>query len=173
MTQTEVAQLLENQRAARARAPIQTSLLKVPLPKAARLTVPLPPSWNAAFRVTATPTKKRRRNGERVWVGRVHLSQEAEDYRRLVDAKLRREGWPGPFNRAQMLRVSGLIVMERAGCDLDDRLKILFDSLQGHVYENDEQIAELGRWQRIVDPKNARVELTIEPIAIDRYGREL
>lgn len=149
----------------------QPRLLDVPLPKAVTLVVPLPPSWNSAFRVTATPTKKRRPNGERVWVGRVHLSEEAEQYHRLIDAQRRRERWPAPFRPEQMLRASGLVVMPRAGCDLDDRMKVLFDALEGHLYKDDNQVAEFGEWKRLVDGQRPRVEVTFEPIAVDKYGR--
>lgn len=202
MTKAEVAVLLRNQRVARARgeepppahvatfrdgssevsihvadwSPVaQLSLVKPDaLPPAVELVLPLPPSWNRAFRTAAQPTKARHVKGpfrgERVWTARVYKSKEAEEYAATVGAHVRRQ-LEEPFERHVMLRVSGDVVMARAGCDLDDRFKVLLDSLQGHVFQNDEQVAEFGRVRRLVDSTNPHVRLVFEPIAVDRYGK--
>lgn len=195
MTRAEVEQLLANQRRARARSHVQVfepvSPLEVDcgetgarqislmppaaLPSPVELVLPLPPSWNRAFRAAAQPTKARHVRGpfrgERVWTARVYKSAEAEQYARAMGSHVRRAGLEEPFERHVMLRVSGDIVMARAGCDLDDRFKVLLDSLQGHVFVNDEQVAEFGRVRRLVDSSNPHVRLTFEPIAVDRYGK--
>lgn len=154
-----------------------TQLSLVPpaaLPPPVELVLPLPPSWNRAFRTAAQPTKARHVKGafrgERVWTARVYKSKEAEEYAATVGAHVRRQ-LEEPFARDVMLRVSGDIVMARAGCDLDDRFKVLLDSLQGHVFVNDEQVAEFGRVRRLVDSAHPHVRLTFEPIAVDRYGK--
>lgn len=202
MTRAEVEALLRNQRVARARGEEpppahvttirsgdtetsvwvadwsevpQLSLVKPDaLPRAVELVLPLPPSWNRAFRTAAQPTKARHTKGafrgERVWTARVYKSKEAEEYAATVGAHVRRQ-LEEPFERHVMLRVSGDVVMARAGCDLDDRFKVLLDSLQGHVFVNDEQVAEFGRVRRLVDSSNPHVRLTFEPIAVDRYGK--
>ena len=199
MTRAEVEVLLENQRKARERRPVsfggaacacnpldpcdcgarpaQLSLVKPdPLPRGVELVLPLPPSWNRAFRTAAQPTKARHAKGpfrgERVWTARVYKSQEAEEYAATVGAHVRRQ-LEEPFERHVMLRVSGDVVMARAGCDLDDRFKVLLDSLQGHVFVNDEQVAEFGRVRRLVDSSNPHVRLVFEPIAVDRYGKAI
>lgn len=199
MTRAEVMKLLENQRKARERRPVafggaacacnpfdpcdcggrgpsQQLVLVKPdaLPRAVELVLPLPPSWNRAFRTAAQPTKARHVKGpfrgERVWTARVYKSKEAEEYAATVGAHVRRQ-LEEPFARDVMLRVSGDVVMARAGCDLDDRFKVLLDSLQGHVFVNDEQVAEFGRVRRLVDSTNPHVRLVFEPIAVDRYGK--
>jgi Holliday junction resolvase RusA-like endonuclease len=149
------------------RGPSQQLVLVPPaaLPRAVSMTLPLPPSWNRVFKARAVPVGRGR------WTAQVYKSKDAKDYSAAVGSALRRQAWPGPFERDVMLRVSGDVVMARAGCDLDDRFKVLLDSLQGHVYVNDEQVAQFGRVRRLVDSSNPRVELTFEPIAVDRYGK--
>lgn len=201
MTRAEVAALLENQRKARERRPVsfggaacscnpfdpcdcggrgqsvkpepgsdrkeltQLALVKPDaLPRAVELVLPLPPSWNRVFKARAVPV------GRGKFTAQVYKSQEAKQYAATVGAHVRRQ-LEEPFPRHVMLRVSGDIVMARAGCDLDDRFKVLLDSLQGHVFVNDEQVAEFGRVRRLVDSTNPHVRLVFEPIAVDRYGK--
>lgn len=138
--------------------------------------LPLPPSWNRAFRVVAVPTKARHKKGtfrgERIWTARVYKSKDAEEYAALAGSALRRQGIEEPpFPRAVMLRISGDVVMARAGCDLDDRFKVLLDALQGLIFENDEQVAEFGNVRRLVDSQDPHVRLKFEPIPVDRYGK--
>lgn len=134
------------------------------LPPAVELVLPLPPSWNRVFKARAVPV------GRGKFTAQVYKSQEAKQYAATVGAHVRRF-LEEPFSRHVMLRVSGDVVMARAGCDLDDRFKVLLDSLQGHVFQNDEQVAEFGRVRRLVDSTNPHVRLTFEPIAVDRYGK--
>ena len=47
--------------------------------------------------------------------------------------------------------------------DLDNCAKALCDALQGHVYDNDNQIVELHMW-RIVDKHKPRVEFRVEKL---------
>ncbi len=181
MTREEVATLLQRQTEARLRlvepAPaaqvaldmgLETGVVRAPV----ALTLPLPPSVNRYFSARAMPTNKRRKTAagfERVWVAQAYKSPEVEEYHQLVDAQARREKWPAPFPLSQMLRLTGVVAMARAGCDLDDRFKVLFDALTGRLYEDDEQVAELS-FRRVVDAKRPRVELVAECIAVDRYG---
>jgi len=187
MTRAEVAALLQNQAKARARTQervvdlclkiqqrdpalsvetAQQLILVKPdaLPRAVELVLPLPPSWNRVFKARAVPV------GRGKFTAQVYKSQEAKQYAATVGAHVRRH-LEEPFERHVMLRVSGDVVMQRAGCDLDDRFKVLLDSLQGHVFVNDEQVAEFGRVRRLVDSTNPHVRLTFEPIAVDRYGK--
>lgn len=187
MTRAEVEQLLANQAEAKARRglvrwaqenpiqqgepekraiPIQQLALVPPaaLPSPVELVLPLPPSWNRVFKARAVPV------GRGKFTAQVYKSQEAKQYAATVGAHVRRH-LEEPFERHVMLRVSGDVVMARAGCDLDDRFKVLLDALQGHVFVNDEQVAEFGRVRRLVDSSNPHVRLTFEPIAVDRYGK--
>lgn len=52
----------------------------------------------------------------------------------------------------------------RKSGDLDKRLGVLLDALQGAAYTNDSQIVELHASRSDADPKNPRVEITISPI---------
>lgn len=183
MTPAEVEKLLGNLAAGRSRtaAKLHVSTPTGPFREAADgnwvapcvvsparldLTLPLPPSWNRAFKVAAVPVGGGRARGQ------VYKSKEAKAYRGDVERVVRATGCTA-FPKGIMLVVSGLIVMERAGCDIDDRLKVLFDALNGLVWEDDEQVAELGPLRRVVDSKRPRVELHIEPISVDRYGAPL
>lgn len=150
----------------RSRPVAQLTLVKPDaLPPAVELVLPLPPSWNQAIKARAVPA------GGGKWRAHVYESAEGKAYRAAVGSQLRRDAWPGPFERHIMLRVSGDMVVARAGNDLNNRFKVLFDALQGHVYEDDEQVAEFGRWRRLVDSTNPHVRLRFEPIPVDRYGK--
>lgn len=186
MTRDEVAALLKNQADAKARA-LRSLAMGDPGPlfdtpelsrrsTALEVKLPLPPSWNRAFRTAAMPTKQRHKHGafkgERVWTARVYKSKEAEAYAGAAGSALRRQGIEEPpYPRNVMLRVSGDVVMARAGCDLDDRFKVLLDALQGLVFENDEQVAAFGDVRRLVDSSDPHVRLKFEPIPVDRYGK--
>lgn len=124
--------------------------------------LPLPPSWNRVFKARAV------RMGSK-WIAQVYKSAEAKAYAKDVLERCQEAGVV-PFPRGVMLRFSGVVAMQRAGCDLDDRLKVYLDALQGAVFENDEQVAVIGEVVRIVDPKRPGVRATFEPIDVDRYG---
>ncbi|MFZ5440503.1 MAG: RusA family crossover junction endodeoxyribonuclease [Myxococcota bacterium] len=127
-----------------------------------RLEIPLPPSWNRVFKARAMPI------GGGRFTAQVYKTAEGKEYAEKVQALCVAQGLR-PFPREQMLRLSGIVAMQRAGCDLDDRLKVSLDALQGFVFENDEQVAELAV-RRIVDPKRPGLRVVFEPIPFDRYG---
>lgn len=190
MTRAEVEALLRNQRDAAARrgsedpvAPARSQVnSRAPLPDAqrlltfehpvamdaaldrggVRLEIPLPPSWNRVFKARAMPI------GGGRFTAQVYKTAEGKEYAEKVQALCVAQGLR-PFPREQMLRLSGIVAMQRAGCDLDDRLKVSLDALQGFVFENDEQVAELAV-RRIVDPKRPGLRVVFEPIPFDRYG---
>lgn len=177
MTRDEVAQLLANQAKARSRSkpppprerrpatPAQQTLVRLDqsLERGAlSLVLPLPPSWNRVFKARAV------RIGGR-WTGHVYKSAEAKAYAKDV-AERCAAARIVPFPKGVMLRFSAVVAMERAGCDLDDRLKVYLDALNGSVFEDDEQVAVIGEVVRIVDPKDPGVRATFEVIDVDRYG---
>lgn len=104
-------------------------------------TLPLPPSSNRYWRKTRT--------------GNVYLSEAAKKYisdvgvlygsKALIDK-----------NISITLKVFRKI---KSG-DLDNRIKILFDAMQGVVYKNDSQITEIHAY-RFDDKSNPRVEVKI------------
>lgn len=127
------------------------------------LWLPLPPSWNRVFKARAMPL------GGGKFTAQVYKSSEGKAYEKAIAELAKVEGL-SPWPKTQMLRFSGVVAMERAGCDMDDRLKVFFDALKGVLFDDDEQVAEYGTVRRIVDSKRPGITATFEPIAVDRYG---
>lgn len=128
-----------------------------------RIELPLPPSWNSLIRARSMPGPAGRA------IAQVYKSKEARQYSELARAYCETHV-PAPFPAEQMLSVAVELFMPRAGCDIENRLKTFFDSLQGHLYANDSQIAEYSRVTRVVDSKNPHIVATFSPIAVDKYG---
>lgn len=105
------------------------------------ITLPLPPSANRYWRQGRD--------------GRVYVSQEAQDYKQLVRLTLvRRDLIAGDV----MLEVK--IYRKAKRGDIDNFLKVLFDAMQGVVYENDKQVKCISVFL-LDDPKNPRVEVMV------------
>ncbi len=106
------------------------------------LTLPYPPSSNRYYRN---------------YRGRMVRSQEAEAYRIGV-------GWQcniaGIEPLTGNLRITLNFYRPAKMGDLDNRLKQLFDCLQGYAYLDDKQITEIHAYRR-EDKKNPRVEIEI------------
>lgn len=110
------------------------------------LTLPYPPSSNRYYRN---------------YNGRMVRSAEAEAYNISV-------GWH--CNIAGITPVSGNVRVvlnfyrpAKMG-DLDNRIKICLDALQGYAYENDKQIVEIHAYRR-EDKTEPRVEICIEAVS--------
>lgn len=105
------------------------------------VTLPYPPSVNAYFRAKGN---------------RVYLTDDARQYKRAVKLML--------GNRFDMftgrVAVNVSIFRPRKSGDLDNRLKVMLDALQGVAYENDSQITEIHAF-RYDDKENPRVEVLI------------
>lgn len=84
------------------------------------------------------------------------LSDEARQYKQLVAMAYRRVELRGD------VAVSLTWYRERRSGDLDKRLGVILDSLQGIAYATDAQITHLTA-RRIDDPKHARVVVTVQP----------
>lgn len=110
-----------------------------------KLTLPMPPSANRYWRKT--------------FQGRVYVSEEAKAYRQEVGLLTLRS--PKPLKG--QISVTIRFYRARKSGDLDNRLKILFDVLQGLVYEDDEQIIEIHAF-RFDNRLNPRVEVEIREI---------
>ena len=114
-----------------------------------RLTLPEPPSANRWWRK---------------WQGRMVLSGEARKYKLLVwgyamegRVKGRQLVWDCP------LHVSLDWYRGRKSGDLDKRIGVVLDALQGIAYENDSQIVELTA-RRFDDKDNPRLEVVVTPV---------
>lgn len=111
-----------------------------------RLTLPLPPSANAYWRAVR---------------GRVLLSKVARQYRDTCALAAAAQWKGGPLEGR--LSLHGEFYMDGRG-DLDNRLKVLLDSLQGWAFHNDSQIWEIRAVRHHVKREH-RVEVAIEEIA--------
>lgn len=110
------------------------------------LVLPVPPSANRYWRKTNR--------------GQVYVSPEAIAYKRDVAMLCRSErlaALEGPVSLTMRF------FRARRSGDLDNRTKVLLDSLQGHLYANDSQIRELHCYLGD-DAKNPRVEVEIKPM---------
>ena len=112
-------------------------------PRTVTLTLPEPPSANRWWRNVN---------------GRMVTSEAARKYKADVAVY-------GTIARAKPIAgpVSVLIhwYRGRKSGDLDKRVGILLDSLQGVAFENDSQVVELHAFRRD-DKDNPRVEITVE-----------
>ena len=103
-------------------------------------TLPVPPSANKYWGVSGS---------------RMYVTAEAKAYKQEIKYLL-----------AQSVPMKGLVAVNfsvyrpRMKGDLDNYNKIMFDALQGLVYENDNQIVEIHSF-REDDKDNPRVELYI------------
>lgn len=88
---------------------------------------------------------------------RVFRTTKANDYREIV-------GWI--LHDMEIDPLEGELTIElnvyrpRKSGDLDNILKVILDSLQGYVYENDKQIAKIVA-VRYDDKHNPRVEIKV------------
>ena len=105
-------------------------------------TLPVPPSANRYWRV---------------WHNRIVVTDEAQAYKQEIKYLL-----------SQAVPMKGLVAVNfsvyrpRMKGDLDNYNKIMFDALQGLVYENDNQIVEIHSFRKD-DKHNPRVELLVHP----------
>lgn len=111
-----------------------------------RITLPEPPSANRYWRK---------------WRNRIVRTRAAEAYRDEVATRI---------TISRFLRISGPVALEvrwfrsRKSGDLDNRLKVLLDALNGVAYEDDSQVVELHAY-RSDDKNNPRVEIEITEAA--------
>lgn len=102
--------------------------------------LPYPPSANACWRQ---------------WKGRTMVSAEYRDFKRRV-ALL----WGRPTPMDGPLSVEVLLYRPRKAGDIDNRIKPLFDSLNGLAWHDDSQIARL-LVERRDDKLNPRAEVLV------------
>lgn len=111
------------------------------------MTLPVPPSANRWWRSVGN---------------RVLLSQEAREYKSAVATRML-------VARVTMIRppakvkVSVVWYRGRRAGDLDKRLGVLFDAIQGTAYENDAQITEIHA-RREEDREHPRIELEVSAL---------
>lgn len=113
-----------------------------------RLTLHEPPSANVYWRTVN---------------GRPILSRMARLYKQAAGLSAIAQGIRHPLAKDVSCAVEVRWFRSRKSGDLDNRLKIVLDALQGAAYESDAQVAELHAY-RADDKHNPRVEITISPI---------
>lgn len=110
-----------------------------------QFTLPYPPSANHYWRTT--------RNG------RIYKTAAAKDYAWHVIAA---SGGRDPLSGDIALQID--VYRPRKSGDLDNRLKVTLDSLQGVAYRDDNQIVEIHA-RRFDDKDNPRVEVTVRSLS--------
>lgn len=119
-----------------------------------QLTVPLPPSANDLVRPAVMGFK----NGRPI--ARLVKTKEAEEYRDLVHAQLRTATLQA-FDGALPLELHVTHYLPSLSSDASNRIKALEDALQGFVFANDRQFAEIRTYKRFVGEHGVT-----EPISI-------
>lgn len=119
------------------------------------ITLPIPPSSNRYWRTVAYISKKTRKP-----VASTYVSDEATKYKREV---AKRHGDRTPV--VSQIAITLHVFRERRSGDLDNKIKVLLDSLQGIAYVDDNQIVAIHAF-RFEDKGNPRVEVEIEPLGL-------
>lgn len=128
------------------------------------LTLPVPTSINALYmnQFAYNPkTRKREMTGAKI------LSKQGEKRKaEIADAakeQLQGQEWNYEWTKENYVYQDAVIHFARRGSDDNNIYKLLNDTLEGIVYDNDSRV--LVRTQRIVyDSTNPRVEVTITPV---------
>lgn len=115
-----------------------------------KLTLPYPPSANRYWRSCR---------------GRTFVSKEAQAYKHAVAVIA--QATYGKTCHVGPVEITGSVYRPRATGDLDNRIKVLVDALQGIAYANDSQVKHIDLWMHD-EPKlhkkhkrEGRVEVTI------------
>lgn len=95
--------------------------------------------------------------------GRMVTSKEARDYKASAALSALAQGFRTPLDGPVSLTVTWF--RGRKSGDLDKRLGVLLDALQGVCYANDAQIVEIHAHRSDATPKMPRVEVTITAAA--------
>ena len=104
------------------------------------LTLPVPPSANRYWRNIR---------------GRMVVSQEAQDYKQLVRLACAEIV---PLRKEFPVGISFTFYRARKSGDLDNRIKVVLDALNGVIYDDDDQVVEIHA-KRADDKENPRIVL--------------
>jgi Holliday junction resolvase RusA-like endonuclease len=129
-----------------------------------RLTLPLPTSINALYINQAKynpKTKKYEPTGQRI------LSKEGVHSKQLIakatKQQMKKQIWDFEYTKENYIYMDTVIYFNRKGRDDNNIYKLLCDTLEGIVYDNDSRV--LIRTQRVLyDTDNPRVEVHIHPV---------
>lgn len=129
-----------------------------------KLTLPVPTSINALYinQFAYNPaTRKREMTGKRI------LSKAGEQRKQEIASatreQMKNQYWNYEWTKTNYLYQDAVIYFARRGSDDNNIYKLLNDTLEGIVYDNDSRV--LVRTQHIIyDSKNPRVELKLTPV---------
>lgn len=116
-----------------------------------RLVLPLPPSANVYWRHTN---------------GRTFVSHQARSFLDEVHLAVAGQGLSAPLSGNLEVKID--VYRQRRSGDLDNRIKVLLDALQGRAYLNDSQVVRIVA-ERHDDKENPRVEVEIKEIEDGEY----
>jgi Holliday junction resolvase RusA-like endonuclease len=128
------------------------------------LILPLPTSLNSLYKNEYKYNKITKKNEP---TGAKVLSVEGLNKKKQIQKEtmkqLKGQEWEYEISKETFLYMDTYIFFNRIGRDDDNIYKLLKDSLQGIIYENDSKV--LVRTQKIVfDSNNPHVELHIHPV---------
>jgi Holliday junction resolvase RusA-like endonuclease len=129
-----------------------------------RLSLPLPTSINALYinKANFNPkTKKYEATGQRI------LSKEGVHSKQLITKatkqQMKKQEWDFEYTKENYIYMDTIIYFNRKGRDDNNIYKLLCDTLEGIVYENDSRV--LIRTQKVLyDTENPRVEVHLHPV---------
>jgi Holliday junction resolvase RusA-like endonuclease len=97
------------------------------------------------------------------------LSKEGEQCKKVIQQKaiyqmaLQKENWDYEWTKTGYIYMDIICYFSRRGTDCDNTLKILCDSLQGIIYDNDSRV--LPRFQRVLyDTDCPRLEVLLHEV---------
>lgn len=146
-----------------------------------KLVLPLPTSINKLYiNEYNWQFNPKTRKKERMPTGRRILSPEGRKVKSRImgEARVQLKGqdWDYEWTKENYCYQDAVIYFTRRGSDDNNIYKLLNDSLEEIVYDNDSRV--LVRSQHIMyDPKNPRVELTLKPVSFigifkDKHERD-
>jgi len=108
--------------------------------------LPVPPSANRYWRT---------------WRGRTVISTEAKGYKAAAKLLAHQQG-ARPITGDVKLTITWF--RARKSGDVDNRVKVLADCLQGIAYHDDKQIAELHIRRHDTDSRHPRIDVVVQPL---------
>jgi len=115
------------------------------------LVLPVPPSSNRYWRTTVAQTRLGKR------YVKTYVTREAEEYRAGVRARAIVAGFL-PVDGPVAVTLRWYRAAKRG--DVDNRIKVTLDALQGAAYNSDAQVVELHAY-RFEDRLNPRLEVEV------------
>lgn len=147
------------------------------------LVLPVPTSINKLYiNEYGYQYNPKTRKKEKMPTGRRILSQEGRKVKARIQAEARMqlleqvENWNYEWTKEGYVYQDTDIVFSRRGSDDNNIYKLLNDSLEGIIYDNDSRV--LVRTQKIVyDPKNPHIVVKLKPVSFigifnDKHSRD-